>query len=127
LDLFVHALSVLIPQAQANRARLLAVASPQRAAATPEIPSVTELGMPELTMEGLSGFFGARGMAVATRERIAADVATIVNDPAIQQRLAAIGQTAHPGTMAEFAGFLANTRERLIALGRTAGIPTLQR
>jgi tripartite-type tricarboxylate transporter receptor subunit TctC len=127
LDLFVHALSVLIPQAQASRARLLAVASPQRAAATPEVPTVTELGMPELTMEGLSGFFGARGMAVATRERIAADVATIANDPAIQQRLAAIGQTAHPGTMAEFAGFLANNRERLIALGRTAGILTLQR
>ena len=95
LDLFVHALSVLIPQAQANRARLLAVASPRRAAATPEVPSVTELGFPELTMEGLCGFFGARGMAVATRERIAADVMTVANEPAVRQRLAAIGQTAH--------------------------------
>jgi tripartite-type tricarboxylate transporter receptor subunit TctC len=127
LDLFVHALSVLMPQAQANRARLLAVSSPQRAAATPEVPSVAELRFPELTMEGLCGFFGARGMAVATRERIAADVMTVANEPVVQQRLAAIGQTAHPATSAEFAAFLADNRERLIVLARTAGIPTRQR
>ena len=127
LDLFVHALSVLIPQAQANRARLLAVASPRRAAATPEVPSVTELGFPELTMEGLCGFFGARGMAVAIRERIAADVMTVANEPAVRQRLAVIGQTAHGATTAEFAAFLAENRERLVVLGRTAGIPTRQR
>jgi tripartite-type tricarboxylate transporter receptor subunit TctC len=127
LDLFVHALSVLIPQAQANRARLLAVASPRRAAAAPEVPSVTELGFPELTMEGLCGFFGARDMAVATRERIAADVMTVANEPAVQQRLAVIGQTAHPARTAEFAAFLADNRERLFVLGKTAEIPTRQR
>src|SRR6185437_1246192 len=127
LDLFVHALSVLMPQAQANRARLLAVASPRRAAATPAVPSVTELGFAELTMEGLCGFFGARGMAVATRDRIAADVFAIANEPAVQQRLAVIGQTAHPATTAEFAAFLADNRERLLVLGRTAGILTRPR
>jgi tripartite-type tricarboxylate transporter receptor subunit TctC len=127
LDLFVHALSVLIPQAQANRARLLAVASPRRAAATPEVPSVAELGFAELTMEGLCGFFGARGMSVATRAQIAADVMTVANEPAVRQRLAAIGQTVHPATPAEFAAFLADKRERLIVLARTAGMPTRQR
>jgi tripartite-type tricarboxylate transporter receptor subunit TctC len=78
-------------------------------------------------MEGLCGFFGVRGMAVATRERIAADVMTVANEPAVQQRLAAIGQTAHPATTAEFAAFLADNRERLVVLGKTAGIPTRQR
>lgn len=124
LDVYVHALSVLIPQAQAGRARLLAVASRQRAAATPDVPSVTELGFSELSMEGLCGFFGQRGMATAIRERVAADVMAVASEPAVQERLAVIGQTARPGTIADFAGFLADSRKRLTVLGRTAAIPT---
>src|SRR3954468_9711063 len=77
LDVYVHALSVLMPQAQSGRVRLLAVASRQRAPAMPDLPSVTELGFPELGMEGLCGFFGSRGMAAAIREQVAADVMAI--------------------------------------------------
>jgi len=127
LDIYVHALSVLIPQAQSGRVRLLAVASQQRAPAMPDVPSVTELGFPELSMEGLCGFFGPRGMAMAIRERVAADVMAIANEPAVQERLAVIGQTAHPGKVADFTTFLADSRQQLMVLGRTAGIPMLRK
>ena len=127
LDIFVHALSVLMPQAQAGRLRLLAVASRQRAAAMPNLPSVTELGFSELVMEGLCGFFGSREMSVAVRERVAADVSAVANEPAVQERLAAIGQTVHSGTSAEFSAFLAANRERLTVLARASGIPTLNK
>jgi tripartite-type tricarboxylate transporter receptor subunit TctC len=124
LDVYVHALSVLIPQAQAGRAKILAVASQQRAAATPDIPSVTELGLSELRMEGLCGFFGSQGTSMAARERVAADVMAIANEPAIQERLAIIGQTVRPGKIADFSTFLEDSRQQLIVLGRTAGIAT---
>jgi tripartite-type tricarboxylate transporter receptor subunit TctC len=127
LDIFVHALSVLMPQAQAGRLRLLAVASRQRAAVMPNLPSVTELGFSELVMEGLCGFFGSREMPLAVRDRVAADVLAIANEPAVQERLAAIGQTVHPGTSAEFAAFLAANRERLMVLARASGIPILHK
>jgi len=125
LDIYVHALSVLIPQAQSGRVRLLAVASQQRAPAMPDVPSVTELGFPELSMEGLCGFFGGRGMAVAIRERVAADVMAIASEPGVQERLAVIGQAARPGTTAEFAAFLADNRKRLMVVAKTAGAPTV--
>ena len=127
LDIFIHALSVLMPQAQTGRLRLLAVASRQRAAAMPNLPSVAELGYSELVMEGLCGFFGSREMPVAVREKVAADVMAVASEPAVQERLAAIGQTAHPGTSAEFADFLAVSRERLIVQARASGIPTLHK
>jgi len=127
LDIYVHALSVLIPQAQAGRVQLLAVASQDRAPAMPDVPSVTELGFPELSMQGLCGFFGSRGMAVAIRERVAADVLAIANEPAVQQRLAVIGQAARPGTTVEFAAFLADSRKRLTAFAKTAGVPTVHK
>jgi tripartite-type tricarboxylate transporter receptor subunit TctC len=72
LDVYVHALSVLMPQAQAGRIRVLGIAGQRRADAMPDVPSVTELGFAELSMEGLCGFFGPRGMAAAIRERVAA-------------------------------------------------------
>jgi tripartite-type tricarboxylate transporter receptor subunit TctC len=127
LDVFVHALSVLMPQAQAGRLRLLAVASRQRAAAMANLPTVAELGFSELVMEGLCGFFGSREMPVAVRERVAADVMAVANEPAVRERLAAIGQTVHTGTSAEFAEFLATNRERLMVLARASGIPTLHK
>jgi tripartite-type tricarboxylate transporter receptor subunit TctC len=127
LDIFVHALSVLMPQAQTGRLRLLAVASRRRAAAMPNLPSVTELGFSELVMEGLCGFFGSREMPVAVREQVAADVMAVAKEPAVQERLAVIGQTVHPGTSAEFAGLLAADRERLMVLARASGIPTLHK
>lgn len=127
LDVYVHALSVLIPQAQSGRVRVLAVASQQRAPAMPDVPSVTELGFSELSMEGLCGFFGPRGMAAATRERVAADVLAIANEPRIQERLAVIGQAARPGTTAEFAAFLADNRKRLMIVAKTAGVPTVHK
>jgi tripartite-type tricarboxylate transporter receptor subunit TctC len=125
LDIYVHALSVLLPQAQAGRARIIAIASRERAAAMADAPSVTELGFSELSMEGLCGFFGPRGMPVAVRERVARDVFAIANEPGVQERLAPIGQAARPGTTAEFAAFLADSRQRLTVVARTAGFPTV--
>ena len=127
LDIYVHALSVLRPQAQAGRARILAIAGPRRMGIMPDVPSVTELGFPELSMEGLCGFFGALEMPIAVRERIAADVMAIASEAAVRERLEVIGQTAHPGTTAEFAAFLADNRQRLTLLARTAGIPTVHK
>src|SRR3954464_1943421 len=124
LDIYVHALSVLMPQAESGRVRILAVASQQRAAAMPGVPSVIELGFPDLSMQGLCGFFGSRGMAAAIRERVAEDVMVIANEPDIQERLAVIGQAARPGTTAEFAAFLADNRKRLMVFATTGGRAT---
>jgi len=48
IDVMVHALSVIMPQVQSGRARLLAVASDVRAPLAPDVPTVTEAGFPEL-------------------------------------------------------------------------------
>jgi tripartite-type tricarboxylate transporter receptor subunit TctC len=127
LDVYVHALTVLIPQAQAGRARVIAIASQQRAAAMPDVPTVAELGFSDLKMEGLCGFFGPRSITAAIRERVAADVMAIANEPGLKERLAPVGQAARPGTTAEFAAFLADNRQRLRTLATKAGLPTVHK
>jgi len=124
IDIYVHALSVLAPQAQAGRVRLLAVAGRDRAAVAPDVPTVYEAGFSELGMEGLCGFFGQRGIVETVRRRVASDVTATASERVVRERLAAIGQAAHPGTTAEFAAYLADSRQHLSALA-PAGIGTV--
>lgn len=126
IDVFVHALGVIMPQVQSGRARLLAVASDVRVPIAPDVPTVIEAGFPELRMDGVVGFFGKRGMPDALRDRIAADVRAIAIDPDIREKLAAVGQAARPGTAAEFAALLDEYRRRLADLARTIDFKATQ-
>jgi tripartite-type tricarboxylate transporter receptor subunit TctC len=126
IDVFVHALSVIMPQVQSGRVRLLAVASDVRAPLAPDVPTVTEAGFPELRMDGFVGFFGRRGMPDALRDRIASEVRAVASDPGIRERLAGAGQAARPGTAAEFAVFLNEHRRRLEDLAKTIDFKATQ-
>ncbi len=119
IDVFVHALSVIIPQVQSGRARLLAVASDVRVPLAPDVPTVTEAGFPELRMDGVVGFFGKRGMPDTLRDRIASEIAAVANEPDIREKLAAVGQTARSGTAPEFAALLDEYHRRLAELAKT--------
>jgi tripartite-type tricarboxylate transporter receptor subunit TctC len=126
IDVFVHALGVIIPQVQSGRARLLAVASDVRMPLAPDVPTVTEAGFPELQMDGVVGFFGKRGMPDTLRDRIASDIRAVANDPGIGERLAAVGQAARPGTAAEFAALLDQYRRRLADLAKAIDFKATQ-
>ena len=126
IDVLVHALAVIMPQVQAGRARLLAVASDVRAPLAPDVPTVAEAGFPELRMDGVGGFYGKRGMPDALRDRIASDVRAVANEPGIREKLAAVGQTARPGTAAEFAALLNEYRRRLADLAKTIDFKATQ-
>jgi tripartite-type tricarboxylate transporter receptor subunit TctC len=126
IDVFVHALGVIMPQVQAGRARLLAIAGDVRTALAPDVPTVAEAGFPELRMEGVVGFYGKRGMPDALRDRIASDVRAIASDPGIRERLAAVGQAARPATAAEFTALLDQYRQRLADLAKTIDFKATQ-
>ena len=126
IDVFVHALTVILPQVQAGRVRLLAIASDVRVPGAPDVPTVAEAGYPELRMEGVVGFYGKRGMPDALRDRIATDVRAVASDPAIRERLAAVGQAARPGTAAEFDALLDQYRRRLADLAKTIDFKATQ-
>jgi tripartite-type tricarboxylate transporter receptor subunit TctC len=117
---------VIMSQVQSGKARLLAVASDVRAPLAPDAPTVAEAGYPELRMDGVVGFFGKRGIPDELRDRIASDVRAVASDPAIRERLSAVGQTARPGTAAEFAALLDQYRRRLTDLAKAIDFKATQ-
>jgi tripartite-type tricarboxylate transporter receptor subunit TctC len=126
IGIMVHALGVLLPQVQGDRARLLAVANRDRAAIAPDTPTVVEAGYPELRMDGLLGFYGRSGMPVERRFRIATDIRAIAEDPAIRERLAPVAQAPRSSTPVEFTALLQQYREQISALAKAMGFESTQ-
>jgi len=122
LHLYWSAYAIIQAQAQAGRIKVLAVTSSEPSPILPGMPTVTQQGYPELTLDGLIGLFGTRDMPLSLRERIATDVKAALADVAIAQRLTATGQTVVPGSAAEFAAAIEKQRASLEGFAKVLGI-----
>ncbi len=61
-------------------------------------------------------------MPIELRERIAADMKAVAQDPDVVTKLTATGQVIAPGTAAEFSKAVAEQRADVDAVGRTLGV-----
>ena len=123
IQLYSAAYAIVRAQAQSGRIRLLAVMNRNRVPGL-DLPTVAEAGYPELNFDGLVGLLAARssGLAAAVRERIAADIKAVAEEPAVAERLIATAQIISPGTAAEFAASIDEQAAQLAAVAKTLGI-----
>jgi len=119
-------LTIVRPQVETGRVKLLAVTSRTRVPIAPGVPTVTEAGYPVLELEGLIGLYGSRNMPSELRERIAADVRAVAADPAVAARLAPLGQLVNATTPDEYAAAIADQRAKVDAIAQTLGIKPAQ-
>jgi tripartite-type tricarboxylate transporter receptor subunit TctC len=109
-------LALLLPQVQAGKARAIMVTNRERSSLASSVPTAQELGHPELTFEGVVGFYGWRDISPALKERIAADVRAIGADPALNERVAGLGSAVRVGTTADFVAAIEQQRAKIAAL-----------
>lgn len=83
----IDALPQNIPLVQSGRLKVLAVTSAQRTASAPDIPSIAELGHPELAGDNFVGISAPAGLAAPIAARIADAVRQACNEPQIQHAL----------------------------------------
>jgi tripartite-type tricarboxylate transporter receptor subunit TctC len=124
---YLSALAIVRPQIEAGKIKPLAVTNKVRAPTAPDVPTVKEAGYPDLSLDGLVGFFGPPEMSSALRERIAADIGAVVAaDPTIGQRLTATGQIPNVGGPTEFAAAIEEQRAQIAAIAKELGIKPTQ-
>ncbi len=118
IQLYGAAYAIVRSQAQSGRVKVLAITNRSRVPGL-DVPTVAELGYPQLNFDGLVGLIASRssGISDAARERIAADIKAVAADPVIADRLAATAQVNAPGTGAELA---ASTEEQTAQLAASA-------
>ena len=76
---------------RAGRLRGIAVSSPGRAAALPDVPTFTESGLRGADAVGWHGLFGPKGMAPELVARLHGALVSALRVPEVAQRLAALG------------------------------------
>jgi tripartite-type tricarboxylate transporter receptor subunit TctC len=123
VQIYESAYAIARPQIQAGKIKVLAVTNTARASAIPDVPTVAEAGYAALTMDGLVGLFGPPTMLKDLRERIAADIRTVIDaDPLINDRLIMTAQVPNPGGPAEFARSIDEQRAVLTKAAKDLGI-----
>jgi tripartite-type tricarboxylate transporter receptor subunit TctC len=127
IHLLMSSYATMLPLVQAGKVRVLAVTSRKRVGIATDIPTVADAGYPYLGLDGLIGMYGPRGMSMALRESIAADVRAVVEaDPTIASRLAATGQVVDLRGPHEFAAGIKEIRDQLATIAQTLGIKAAQ-
>jgi tripartite-type tricarboxylate transporter receptor subunit TctC len=122
LHLYWAAMAIVRGAMQAGRVKVIAITASERARVVPDIPTVAEAGYPQMTFDGLVGLYGTRDMPLDLRERIAADVKTVLADPAIVTRLEATGQVVVPGSATEFTASIDKQRAGVAEVAKVLGI-----
>jgi tripartite-type tricarboxylate transporter receptor subunit TctC len=123
VQVYESAYAIARPQIQAGRIKVLAVTNTARASAIPDVPTVAEAGYTALTMDGLVGLFGPPTLPKDLRERIAADIRTVMDaDPLINDRLIMTAQVPNPGGPGEFAKSIDEQRAVLTKAANDLGI-----
>lgn len=119
--MFVDVLSAM-PLIKAGKLKAIAVTSTARVPTAPDIPTFAESGMPEFQGASWLGVIGNAGMPRALVDKISANVAQTMRDPAVRQRLVSMGVEPVGSTPEQFAKFLDSETARYAAAVKTAGV-----
>lgn len=104
-----------VPFIKNGRIKALGVSSRQRIPALPDVPTITDSGLPGYEASGFFGLVGPANMPPAIAAKIQAAVVRIVKDPAMSKYLSEQGADAYTSTQAEYAAFL---REEVAKWGK---------
>jgi tripartite-type tricarboxylate transporter receptor subunit TctC len=91
----------IVPQAKAGRIRMLAVTSGKRSRALPDVPTLAELGYPEIDIVQWFGVMGKTGTPPDIINRLSVAYNKALADPTISSRLFSVGAETAGGTPEE--------------------------
>ena len=99
-------MSTALPLAKAGKLKVLALASRQRSAHLPNVPTVAESGFPNFYMEEGWGVVGPARLQPAAARRLHTEIVKVLQQPDIVQRVTAQGIDLTPTTPQQFRTYL---------------------
>ena len=107
---------------EAGRLRALALTGAQRNAALPNVPTFAESGLPSVDCSSHWGLLGPAGMPPEVVAKLNAAVNQVLADPAIKERITALGYDVAGGPPAAYTKLLTTEIEKWRQVIKTAGI-----
>jgi tripartite-type tricarboxylate transporter receptor subunit TctC len=111
----------VIPFIKAGKLRALAVTTARRSASVPELPTVSEAGVPGFEATTWHGVVVPAATPAPLVERLSRDIVGALAQADLRERLAALGAEVHAGTPREFAAYIASEIPKWSKVVRDSG------
>ncbi len=103
VQIVMDALPSAAPFIKAGKLHPLVVAAPKRLSTLPDVPTFSEVGLPQMNRMSAFGIIGPKGLPPELVKRINAAVRTAMDDPAVRQRIEDVGASVVAGTPEQYA------------------------
>lgn len=105
IDLMFDSMPSAMPFISSGQLRAVAVTTPQRATALPDVPTIAESGYPGFDISTWYGFWAPAGTPEPIVAKLAEHAAMALKTPQVRERYAAMGAEPVGSTPAEFAAY----------------------
>ena len=115
-------LPILLPQIRSGGLRAIALGAPQRAPTAMEVPTTTEVGMPDVQAENWYGMVAPAGTPAPVVAKLNEIATEAMRDPAVKEKLAVQGAELIGDSPEHFHAFLESEIARWAKLIKDAGV-----
>jgi tripartite-type tricarboxylate transporter receptor subunit TctC len=122
IDLMFAPSQTVLPHVKAGKLKALAVTGAKRSETLPELPTVSESGLPGYQAVGWFGVLAPAATPRPVLEKLSADVNRVLADAEVRRRMLALGADPAGNTPDEFARFIREDQAKWAKLMREAGI-----
>jgi len=121
VQLMLESTNSITPYAKAGRVRGLAVSGPKRSEALPDIPTISEAGVPGYEATTWTGIVAPVGLPKPIITRLNAEIQAMVASPAFREKVTAIGSEPMSGSPEQFAEFIRKENAKWADVIKRAG------
>jgi tripartite-type tricarboxylate transporter receptor subunit TctC len=121
MNMMFNSIAPLVGHIKAGRVRVLGIASAKRSPQVPEVPTISEAGVPGFEAENWFGMFAPAKTPQRIIARLNEAVVKVVRSPEIQSQFAALGADAVGNSPVEFAAFVRRDMEKYAKVVRISG------
>jgi tripartite-type tricarboxylate transporter receptor subunit TctC len=115
-------IDTLDAQMRAKGTKILATLGAKRSPFLPDVPTLTELGYPEVQGTGWFGYFAAAGTPKPLVTQLSAEIAKAAHDPEVVERMKKISYIPTGTTAEEFAQIFKADRDRWGPIIKASGL-----
>jgi tripartite-type tricarboxylate transporter receptor subunit TctC len=122
VDMMISTILSLSPHVKSGRLKALAVTSPKRNRAWPDLPTVSEAGLPGYQSQAWYGLVGPKNLPPDVLKKLSDETVRIIKSKEVQENL--LGQGADPvgSSPSAFSAFIRAEMNRYAAVIRVTGV-----
>ncbi len=122
VSIMFDTLAATSAQIKGGKLRALAVTTPKRLPAFPDVPTVSEAGLPGYETSTWGGLLAPAGTPKAVVAKLAAETTRILSLPDVRERMLAAGVEPVGGTPEQYAAFIGSEMVKWGKVAKAAGI-----